>query len=117
MSKWVRSNTAHIIFRYSSVTVLLVGIFFVLMMTPWFARLEAVHLGDIGLRVIGGCLGILGAPAGLIIWFGMLVFCLTEDRSGTTSRILWCCLFLAAAFFASSVYFFTVYRKQTALSD
>jgi hypothetical protein len=114
MTNWLRSSMAHVIFQYASVIVLCVGLFLAFLITPWFARLAALPMGDAVLRILGGSLGVLGAPAGLILWVGMFVFCFTEDRSAPPSKIVWCALFLLAAFFASAVYFFAVYRKQTA---
>lgn len=87
------------------------GAFMTFMLTPSFRAMEATR-GVLLLRIMGGVLGLLGAPAALIIWFGMMAFCLTEDSSSKSARAVWCLFFLVAAFFASAIYFFSVYRKQ-----
>jgi hypothetical protein len=82
------------------------------MMTPWFSEIEAMPSGELLLRVLGGALGIVGAPASLIIWVGMMVFCARDDSSSVGVRIFWFIVFFTAAWFGSAVYFFRVYKKQ-----
>jgi len=62
--------------------------------------------------VLGGALGVAGALASLIIWFGMVAFCLREDRSPLSTKIFWFILFFATGSFGAAAYFFMVYRKQ-----
>jgi len=112
MAQWLRSNKANKLFLYSAWVVVCVGIFFIFMMTPWFDRIDKVPRCDFLLRILGGALGVVGAPASLILLFGMAVFCLREDRSPIGAKILWFVLFLATACFGAAVYFFRVYRKQ-----
>ena len=88
------------------------GIFMIFMLTPWFQQIDALPRVDIFLRVLGGALGVLGAPASLIIWFGMLIFCIREDRSTLGEKIFWFVVFFIAAWFGAAVYFFMVYRKE-----
>jgi len=57
-------------------------------------------------------LGVLGAPASMVILFGMMAFCLSEDNSSTSTKILWFVFFFFTAPFGTAVYFFGVYRKQ-----
>jgi hypothetical protein len=82
------------------------------MLSPWFQQTEAVPQARLALQVFGGALGLVGAPASLIIWFGMAVFCVREDRSRLSTKIFWFVLFFATAWFGSAAYFFSVYRKQ-----
>jgi hypothetical protein len=88
------------------------GLFMISMLTPWFKQIEALPRGEIVLRVLGGALGVGGAPASLIILFGMAVFCVREDVSPVSTKILWFVLFLTTAWFGATAYFFRVYRKQ-----
>ena len=112
MSKWISSINAGRVFFYSSWIVIFVGIFLLFMLTPWFDHMGALPRGDMELRILGGLLGILGAPAGIIIWFGMAFFCIYNDRSSLGAKILWFIIFLSTASFGSVAYFFKVYKKQ-----
>jgi len=85
-------------------------------LTPWFQQIESIRGGVLGLRLLGAPLGVAGAPATLILLFGMMAFCVREDRSPLSSKILWFVLFFATAFFGAAVYFFAVYRKQVGAS-
>jgi hypothetical protein len=88
------------------------GVFVVFMLTPWFGQIDALPKGDIVLRVLGGTSGIVGSPASIILWFGMVAFCLSEDPSPVSHKVLWFLLFFATASFGSAAYFFMVYKKQ-----
>jgi hypothetical protein len=113
MSRWLRTQKAFALFSYGAWTVVCLGVFMVFMLTPWFQQVDALPGGDYLLRVLGGVLGLLGAPGGLILWFGMVVFCALEDRfSSLSAKIFWFALFFTASFLGAAVYFFTVYRKQ-----
>jgi len=112
MSRWLRSNKARTLFLYSSWVVVCMGVFVIFMFTPWFSDIEARPKADLFLRVLASPLAILAAPASLVLWFGMVVFCLLEDHSPASHKVLWFLLFLATASFGSAAYFFKVYRKQ-----
>jgi hypothetical protein len=112
MSQWLRSSRANTLFLYSARVVVCVGMFMIFMLTPWFQEIETVPRGRLVLQVLGGTLGVVGAPAALVIWFGMAAFCLREDRSHVSTKISWFILFFVAAWFGSAAYFFMVYRKQ-----
>jgi hypothetical protein len=112
MSRWVRSHKARTVFYYSSWVVVCFGIFVVFVLSPWFHYFETMPTGVLFLRVLGGALGVVGVPATMIVWFGMVFFCAREDRSRVSVKILWFILFFAAGPFGSAAYFFRVYRKQ-----
>lgn len=112
MVKWLQSQKAYTLFQYSAWAVVGMGLFMVFMVSPWFREIEALPNGESFLRVLGGILGILGAPASLVIWFGMAASCILVDRSTIGARIWWFILFLTTAMFGAAVYFFTVYKKQ-----
>jgi hypothetical protein len=84
----------------------------IFMMTPWFSEIEARPRADLFLRILGGALGVLGAPAALVLWVGMVAFCIRVDDSPVSAKIAWFILFFIAAWFGSAAYFFRVYRKQ-----
>lgn len=105
---WLRSEKAHRLFSWCAWIVAGVAVFMSFMLTPWFERVESIRGGLLFLRLLGGFLGVLGAPASLILLFGMMAFCVREDRSAFTTKILWFALFFATAFFGSAVYFFAV---------
>jgi len=88
------------------------GVFVIFMLTPWFRQIDALPTGDIVLRVLGGAAGIVGAPASIVLWFGMGAFCLFEDPSPVSHKVLWFLLFFATASFGSAAYFFKVYSRQ-----
>jgi hypothetical protein len=84
----------------------------IFMLTPWFSEIEARPSADLFLRILVSPLAILAAPASLIIWFGMVAFCILEDRSSAGVKVWWFVLFFATAMFGAAVYFFKVYKKQ-----
>ncbi len=112
MSRWLVSDRARAVSFYSSWAVVCMGIFIVFMLTPWFQQIETLPKGKMLLQALGGTVGILGAPASLIILFGMAVFCVREDGSQLRTKIFWFVLFLTTACFGAAAYFFRVYRKQ-----
>jgi hypothetical protein len=117
MAKWLRSRTARRVFLYSSWVVILVGLFVLFLLSPWSKRLETIPQGKLALEVLGGGLGVVGALASLIIWFGMIAFCLREDQSSPAAKVFWFILFFVAAWFGSAAYFFRVYRRQVQLGN
>jgi hypothetical protein len=112
MSGWLQSRKASALFLYASWIVVCMGIFIAFMWTPWFRQIDSFRAGDLILRVLGGALGIAGAPAALILWFAMAEFCLRHDKSPTSDKVLWFIVFFATAWFGSALYFFIVYRKR-----
>lgn len=82
------------------------------MLTPWFSQVEAHPTSDLLLRIMGALLGVLGAPASLIILFGMMAFCVGQDNSATGIKTLWFLLFFVTAPFGAALYFFAVYKKD-----
>jgi hypothetical protein len=112
MSHWLRSNKARTLFSYSSWAAVCMGLFMLFMLSPWFQHVETMSRGEIVLRVSAGALGIVGVPASLVIWFGMVTFCLREDRSPIGIKVLWFILFFTTAIFGAAAYFFKVYKKQ-----
>lgn len=112
MSQWLRSNQARTLFLYASWAVVWVGVFVIFMLTPWFRQIDSLPKGDIVLRVLGGASGIVGSLASIVLWFGMVAFCLVEDPSSVSRKVLWFLLFFVTASFGSAAYFFKVYKKQ-----
>lgn len=112
MAGLLHSPKAQTLFWYSSWMTLCMGVFMVFMVTPWFGVVKSFQGGEIVLRFSGAVLGVLGAPAALIIWVGMIICCLVDDSSTKFNKAAWCVLFFFAACFASAIYFFIVYRKQ-----
>jgi len=88
------------------------GIFMIFMLTPWFSQIEATHKGELLLRILGGTVGVLGAPATLVILFGMMTFCAREDNASAGMKFFWFVFFFFTAPFGAAVYFFSVYRKR-----
>jgi hypothetical protein len=67
------------------------------MLTPWLSQIESLPEAEFMLRILGALLGVLGAPASLIIWIGMLLFCAREDDSRISSKAFWFILFSSLA--------------------
>jgi len=112
MANWRGSRKLFTLFLYSSWVVVAVGLFFVFMATPWFRELQNRESALLILRGIGGILGILGAPASLVLLIGMAIFCVREDRSTVGVKVVWFLIFFSTACFGAAAYFFTVYRRQ-----
>jgi hypothetical protein len=88
------------------------GLFMAFMFTPWFGQIEAIARGDLLLRVLAAPLALVAPLASLVLLVGMVVFCVREDPSPISAKLLWFILFLATGPFGSAAYFFRVYRKQ-----
>ena len=112
MLKWLVSDRTQRVFLYSSWIVISTGIFMLFMVSPWFYELQTRESGKLTVQIVGGALGLLGAPASIVIWFGMLLFWIRDDHSPRASKIFWFSLFFLVAWFGSVLYFFTVYKKQ-----
>jgi len=112
MSGWLRSEKACTLFLYSAWIVVCVGIFMAFMLTPWFSQVEAIPRADLALRILAAPLGVLAAPASLVILFGMIAYCVREDKSSIGTKVLWLILFFATACFGATFYFFSVYRPR-----
>jgi nitrate reductase gamma subunit len=114
MSRWFWTSKANTLFFYSAWVVVYMGVFMIFMLTPWFQQIEALPKGETLLRILGGILGVVGAPASLVILFGMAAFCFREDRSSIGTKTFWFILFFTTACFGAAAYFFGVHRKQVA---
>jgi hypothetical protein len=88
------------------------GIF--MLFIPLFQQIQAVQI-KFPLQILGGALGVVGAPASAIIWFGMVIYCVREDHD--SSKVFWFILFFTTAWFGAAIYFFTVYRKQVQMMN
>lgn len=111
-SSWLVSRKVYAAFLYSSWVVVYMGIFMIFMLTPWFHQIEVMQRGKIVLWILASPLAILGAPASLIILFGMAIFCAREDDSSIGTKIFWFISFFATTCFGAVAYFFSVYKKQ-----
>ena len=112
MVAWLRSEKASALFLYSACAVVCIGLFMLFMLTPWFPETAAMRKGELLLRILGGVLGVLGAPASLVIWIGMTVYCARNDHSPIGVKTFWFILFFTTAWFGAAVYFFTVYKRD-----
>lgn len=114
MSQWFRSDRVRKLFSYSSWAVVCMGtgILVLFVLSPWSQQIEAMPRAKLLLQVLGGVVGVVGAPASIVIWLGMMAFCLREDRSSLSTRIFWFILFFTTAWFGAAAYFFKVYRRQ-----
>jgi hypothetical protein len=104
-------SRAYRLFKWSAIWMGLV-VTFLALIVPLHDRIESNDIARLAFRVAGGCLGVVGAFAAFIIFFGMLIYLFRYDTSATKTKILWLVLFLATAWFGSSIYFWAVYRRQ-----
>jgi len=68
------------------------------------------------LKIVGGCIGVVGSVTGLIMFFGMLAYLIRYDQSPLIAKVLWLIAFFFTAFFGSTLYFFVVYRRPSTKS-
>ena len=85
---------------------------FLMLILPMRDRIESDEIAKPVFQVLGACLGVVGAFAALIIFFGMLIYLFRHDNSHTKMKVLWLLVFFATAWFGSTVYFWAVYRTQ-----
>ena len=97
-------------FRYAAWSMVPLALIFLIALTPIYDTINANVPMRIGFQIISGCIGVLGAFAGIVIFLGMLAYLFWVDRSSW--KLLWLIVFLFTAWFGSSIYFFAVYRKQ-----
>ena len=100
-------------FRYAAWLMIPVALIFLVALTPIYDEATANNLTGVALLTISGCVGVVGAFAGMVLFLGMLAYLFLLDRSSW--KFLWLVIFLFTACFGSSIYFFAVYRKQVSL--
>ena len=113
MSRWLVSKRANAIFLYSSWIIVYTGIFMAFMLTPWFRQFDSAPKSKLVLQILAIPPAFLGAPAALIIIFGMAIHCLSNSNFSIGTKILWSFFAFLTAPFGAAIYFFTVYKKQT----
>lgn len=59
-----------------------------------------------------GVLGLISALAAMTIMLGMLTYLFMCDGSPVRKKFFWLIVFFWTAFFGTSIYFFSVYKKQ-----
>jgi hypothetical protein len=100
---------AYTLFRYSAWWITALAVFFAIAMLT-YDRVASNEIARVAVQAIAAVIGSVGSAAGLAIFFGMLAYLFMCDQS--SSKLLWLIIFLLTACFGSSVYFFTVYRRQ-----
>jgi hypothetical protein len=101
---------AYKLFRFAAVWTAALLVFLVIAAAAYDGANATSGGLRLGIQIIGGCLGTIGAFAGFTIFLGMLAYLFRWDHS--SSKLLWITIFLLTASFGSSLYFFIVYRKQ-----
>jgi hypothetical protein len=64
------------------------------------------------LQSVFGILGLISALAAMSITLGMLIYLFMCDSSPLRKKFFWLIVFFWTAFFGTSFYFFSVYKKQ-----
>ncbi len=106
------NRRAYRTFSYAAWWMVPLSLVILIALTPAFDAINASALTRIGFQVISGLVGAVGAVAGIVIFLGMLAYLFLFDR--TSRKLLWLLVFFFTACFGSSIYFFTVYRRQAA---
>ena len=104
--------TTHKVFQFCSWMCVSLMCFFAFLASPLFALADTSHIADIALRFLGTILGIAGAPAALLLIFGMAIDCIREERLTHAAKTIWFIAFITTAFLGASMYFFFVYAKR-----
>ena len=102
-------------FLYSVWAIVCLGMYILFEMTPWFLQIETFHVVGLVVYVLGIALSTVGEPAILIIYFGMTIYCIYQDRFSVGKKIALIIFILFTPPFGAILYFFTVYRKQWAV--
>ncbi len=74
-------------------------------------------MGKLVLQILAIPSAFLGAPAALLIIFGMAIHCLSKSDFSLGTKILWSIFAFLTAPFWAAIYFFTVYKKQTKIPN
>jgi len=105
----LRSRWAYRAFLFSAWCAALVAILLLVVLTS-YDHISSNHIAFLTARVLGALLGVVGAPASMLLFVGMFVYLFKWDRE--SSRTLWTLTFVLTGFLGSSLYFFVVYRRQ-----
>jgi hypothetical protein len=97
-------------FRFAAWCMIPLALIFLILLTPIFDTITSNFATRVGFQLISAVVGVLGTVGGMMLFFGMLAYLFCVDRSPW--KLLWLIVFLVTAWFGSSIYFFTVYRKQ-----
>jgi len=109
---WIESTVAYKAFLVSSWVILLLGIEFIFILTPWINLIQGPARGPFLVRTLGASIGVAAVAAGPVIFIGMAIFCGLKDCSPRIVKVLWFLLFLVTSVFGAVIYFFTVYRPH-----
>jgi hypothetical protein len=85
-------------------------IVFVIALTPSYDAIMSNTVPRIAFQIVSGCIGVIGVLAGMVLFLGMLGYLFLLDQSSW--KVLWLIIFFFTACFGSSIYFFTVYKRQ-----
>jgi nitrate/nitrite transporter NarK len=103
---------AYTTFHWAAWCMIPLAVMLLFALTPMYDTIAASNPSRLAFQIVSGCVGALGAVAGIVIFLGMLAYLLLLDR--TSWKLLWLIVFLFTACFGSSIYFFAVYRKHEA---
>jgi hypothetical protein len=109
---WLLRRKSSQLFAASATIVLASGVFmFGLYLFSFKFPVESLNSNPIFVTV---CLtaAILTVPAALYILVGMICYWVRFDTSGRFNKTVWFVLFLVAAWYGASLYYFAVYRRQ-----
>jgi NADH:ubiquinone oxidoreductase subunit 4 (subunit M) len=85
------------------------AVVFLIIMTPLYEPIVSDATSLIAFQIISGCVGVLGAIAGMVIFFGMFAYLFLCD--GRSSKLLWAAFFLLTGCFGSAIYFLAACQR------
>ena len=101
---------SYILFRYAAWSMIPLAIVFLIALTPAYDAIMSNIVQRIAFQIVSGCIAAIGTLAAMVLFLGMLGYLLFLDQSSW--KLLWLITFFFTAWFGSSLYFFTVYKKQ-----
>jgi hypothetical protein len=110
---WLESKTMFALFSCSAWVVVCWGVLIIFSLIFWGLQAKSFQTHDpIGV-VLGGAFVVVSAISFLVMIFGMAIHCLSNRDISIGTKILWSIFAFLTAPFGATIYFFTVYRKQT----
>jgi hypothetical protein len=110
LQRMLCDSRAYRTFLYAAWCMVPLALVVLIALTPMYDVLIANPLVRGGFQIVSGLIGAIGAVAGIVIFLGMPAYLFFLDQRSW--KLLWLIVFLFSACFGSSIYFFTVYRKQ-----
>jgi len=114
--RWLGSKAISAVFFYAVVVFMCFCVITILMAIPSVRQILNSSAINHAFASLFFLMCAIAIPSVLIIYFGMMIFCVRWDRSSIGSKVLWFIFFLLAGPIGSTVYYFSVYRRVATIS-